>query len=81
MAASSNLHRRLNAEFGGLENAPAPVRRVSMLVGGRDVDSAGGATFERHSPVSGDLVTIATAASAADAATAAEAAAAAFPEW
>ncbi len=81
MAASSNLHGRLNAEFDGLENAPAPVRRVSMLVGGRDVDSAGGATFERHSPVSGDLVTIATAASAADAATAADAAAAAFPEW
>lgn len=81
MAASSNLHRRLSLQSERPDSASALVRRVPMLIGGRDVEAASGATFERHSPVSGDLVTIATAASVADAATAADAAAAAFPEW
>lgn len=57
------------------------VRVVDMLVGGRDVQASNSATFERHSPVSGDLVTVAAAASPDDAAAAANAAAAAFPEW
>jgi len=63
MAASSNLHRRLSPQSERPESASAPARRVPMLIGGRDVEATSGATFERHSPVSGDLVTIATAAS------------------
>lgn len=82
MAALNHPHSRTALSSGGPDNvSPAPVRRVSMLVGGRDVEAASSATFERYSPVSGDLVTVAAAATAAEAAIAADAAAAAFPEW
>ena len=59
----------------------APARTVNLLIGGRDVAASNSATFERHGPVSGDLVTSAAAASLDDAAAAANAAAAAFPDW
>ena len=59
----------------------APARTVNLLIGGRDVAASNSATFERHGPVSGDLVSIAAAASLDDAAAAANAAAAAFPDW
>lgn len=57
------------------------VRSVKLLIDGRDVAAANAATFDRQSPVSGDLATVAAAASVEDAAAAANAAAAAFPEW
>jgi acyl-CoA reductase-like NAD-dependent aldehyde dehydrogenase len=57
------------------------VRMVPMLIGGRSVGASNSATFERHSPVTGDLVTIAAAATLDDVAAAADAAAAAFPTW
>ena len=64
------------------DSIPAvPARMVDLLIGGRDAAASNSATFERHSPVSGDLVTVAAAASLDDAAAAANAAAAAFPDW
>jgi acyl-CoA reductase-like NAD-dependent aldehyde dehydrogenase len=54
---------------------------VNLLIGGRDVAASNGVTFERCSPVSGDLVAVAAAATLDDAAAAANAAAAAFPLW
>jgi acyl-CoA reductase-like NAD-dependent aldehyde dehydrogenase len=54
---------------------------VKLLIAGRLVPAAGGATFERRNPVSGALVSRAAAAQVADASAAADAAAAAFPGW
>jgi vanillin dehydrogenase len=54
---------------------------VPLLIADQDRPAAGGATFERRNPVSGEVVTRAAAATAADAARAVEAAAAAFPAW
>src|SRR3984957_5045944 len=54
---------------------------VKLLIAGRLVAAAGGATFERRNPVSGALVSRAAAAQVADASAAADAAAAAFPGW
>jgi acyl-CoA reductase-like NAD-dependent aldehyde dehydrogenase len=54
---------------------------VPLLIGGRDVPAAGGATFERLDPVTGQVASRAAAASAADANAAAEAAGAAFGAW
>ena len=54
---------------------------VKLLIAGRLVPAAGGATFERRNPVSGALVSRAAAAQVADASVAADAAAAAFPAW
>jgi acyl-CoA reductase-like NAD-dependent aldehyde dehydrogenase len=54
---------------------------VKLLIAGRLVPAAGGATFERRNPVSGALVSRAAAAQVADASAAADAAAAAFPAW
>lgn len=79
---ASSPHSNAKLLFGGQNSvSPAPVCRVSMMVGGRDVEAANSAIFERHSPVNGDLVTVAAAATPADAAGAADAAAAAFPDW
>src|SRR5215469_6885268 len=54
---------------------------INLLIAGRDVPAAGSATFNRLSPVSGEVATRAAAATVADARAAADAAAAAFPQW
>jgi vanillin dehydrogenase len=54
---------------------------VKLLIAGRLIPAASGATFERRNPVSGALVSRAAAAQVADASAAANAAAAAFPAW
>jgi acyl-CoA reductase-like NAD-dependent aldehyde dehydrogenase len=65
-----------------LDRAPTSTPRlVSLLIGGRDIVASNTATFERFSPVSGDLVTVAAAASLDDVTAAANAAAAVFPDW
>ena len=80
MALAGNLDMA-DHQRDGREGAAAAVRTVGMLIGGHDVAASNRATFERYSPVSGDLVTVAAAAGADDASAAANAAAAAFPEW
>ena len=62
-------------------SAVASPRLVNLLIGGRDVPASGSATFERFSPVSGDLVAVSAAATLEDSVAAADAAAAAFPGW
>ena len=57
------------------------MQRVQLLIGGRDVDAADGATFVRLNPMTGEPATTAAAASVADGVAAADAAAAAFPAW
>jgi acyl-CoA reductase-like NAD-dependent aldehyde dehydrogenase len=54
---------------------------IPMLIGDKDATAAGGASFDRRNPVTGEIATRAAAASAADAIAAADAAAAAFPAW
>jgi acyl-CoA reductase-like NAD-dependent aldehyde dehydrogenase len=54
---------------------------AALLIAGRDVAAAAGAVFERSSPVTGDVVTTASAASLDDIENACNAAAAAFPDW
>ena len=54
---------------------------AALLIGGRDVAATGDAIFERSSPVTGDVVTTASAASLDDIESACNAAAAAFPDW
>ncbi|MDM0111715.1 aldehyde dehydrogenase [Variovorax sp. J22R133] len=54
---------------------------ISMLIDGRAVNAASGATFERRNPLDGSVATTAPAATAADAKAAVEAAARAFPAW
>jgi vanillin dehydrogenase len=55
--------------------------RVPLLIGDRDANASGGATFDRRDPVRGEVATRAAAAGIADAQAAANAAAAAFPAW
>jgi benzaldehyde dehydrogenase (NAD) len=57
------------------------MNNVKLLIGGREVQAASGAVFERRNPVSGDVVTRSAAAGVADAAAAVDAAAAALPAW
>ena len=54
---------------------------IALLIDGKDVAAAGGATYDRHDPISGTVATRAAAASVADANAAADAAAAAFSAW
>jgi len=54
---------------------------IALLIDGKDVAAAGGATYDRHDPISGAVATRAAAASVADANAAADAAAAAFSAW
>ena len=54
---------------------------VRLMIGDRDANASGAATFERLDPVRGEVATRAAAASVADAQAAANAAAAAFPAW
>ena len=52
-----------------------------LLINGQSVGAAGHATFERCSPLGGEVATTAAAATVADAHAAVEAAARAFPAW
>jgi salicylaldehyde dehydrogenase len=54
---------------------------TQLFINNADVAAAGGATFARHDPVTGEVATRAAAASVKDAQAAADAAAAAFPAW
>jgi acyl-CoA reductase-like NAD-dependent aldehyde dehydrogenase len=55
--------------------------RADLLLGGKSIGSVSGACFNRTSPLSGDIVTIASAATIDDVDRAALSAAAAFPDW
>ncbi|SSC64775.1 aldehyde dehydrogenase [Ciceribacter selenitireducens] len=55
--------------------------QAKLIIDNRDQEAEGSATFMRHDPVGGAVVTIASAASMNDARRAADAAAAAFPSW
>ncbi|MGH8259549.1 MAG: aldehyde dehydrogenase [Steroidobacteraceae bacterium] len=57
------------------------MEQVQLLIGDRDVSAGNSATFDRKSPISGEVATRAAAATPADAAAAADAAAKAFPKW
>src|SRR3954463_9780300 len=61
-------------------SAHSPAQQ-QLFIGGDWIPAAGGRTYEKADPYTGEPVTEAAAASVADAARAAEAAAAAFPEW
>ena len=54
---------------------------VSLLIGGKDLPSGSGSTFERHNPVTDAIVSRAAAATVEDADAAVAAAQAAFPQW
>ena len=54
---------------------------ASLVVNNKDMAAGDGKTFERHDPLTGELVTRAAAATVEDARAAADAAAAAFPAW
>ncbi|WP_106476377.1 aldehyde dehydrogenase [Phytohalomonas tamaricis] len=54
---------------------------LELLIAGQACPAAGGKTFTRNNPLSGEAVTQAAAATVADAERAAEAAQAAFPAW
>ncbi len=55
--------------------------KTQLIIDNSPRDAAGGATFDRRHPVSGDVVTNAAAASVADATAATESAQAAFATW
>jgi acyl-CoA reductase-like NAD-dependent aldehyde dehydrogenase len=57
------------------------MNEVKLLIGGADVAASSGATFERRSPITGDVVSRAAAATVADVKAAIEAAHKAFPAW
>ena len=57
------------------------MNQTQLLIGGASVAAKNGATFERRSPITGEVVTRAAAASADDARAACDAAAKAFPGW
>jgi acyl-CoA reductase-like NAD-dependent aldehyde dehydrogenase len=73
--------------IGGLRTQIAQTRRamppakVSLWIGGKAFDGSTARTFERSSPVTGDVVSIVAAATIEDAIAAANAAASAFPAW
>lgn len=54
---------------------------VNLLIFGQRLSAEGGASFERRNPLSGEVVTRASAASQADAISAVTAASKAFPAW
>lgn len=54
---------------------------IQLLIGDQDVAAAGGKTFERKDPVTGEVATRAAAGGVDDVNRAVEAAAAAFPAW
>lgn len=54
---------------------------AKLLINAKDVDATGSGVFERRSPISDQVVTVASAATVADARHAANVAASAFPAW
>ena len=54
---------------------------TTFLIGGEDIPSRDGRTFERRDPVTGAVASVASAAGVADALAAVDAAQAAFPAW
>lgn len=54
---------------------------INLLINNKDVNATRGATFDRVSPLTGEVATRAAAATVADAQAAANAAHAAFPAW
>ena len=59
----------------------SPMFEVPLLIANDDREAAGGATFDRLNPLTGEVASRAAAAALQDARRAAEAAAAAFPAW
>jgi len=57
------------------------VNEINLHIGGSDVAAKGGATFERKSPITGEVVSRSAAGTADDARAACDAAAGAFPAW
>jgi acyl-CoA reductase-like NAD-dependent aldehyde dehydrogenase len=57
------------------------MENIQLLIGGRDLDAAGGKTFTRSNPIDASIATRAAAAGVEDAIAAVQAAAAAFPAW
>ncbi len=57
------------------------MKHVNLMIGEREPAAAGGRTYDRIDPFTGEVATRAAAASVEDAVAAADAAAAAFPEW
>lgn len=57
------------------------MHEISLLLDGKDVAAANGATFDRLNPITADVASRAAAAQVDDARRAADAAAAAFPAW
>jgi acyl-CoA reductase-like NAD-dependent aldehyde dehydrogenase len=57
------------------------MNEIKLLIGGADVDAKSGATFERKSPITGQVVSRAAAAGVDDVKAAIAAAHAAFPAW
>jgi acyl-CoA reductase-like NAD-dependent aldehyde dehydrogenase len=57
------------------------MNEIKLHIGGQDVAAKNGATFERRSPITGEVVARVAAASAEDARAACDAAASAFPAW
>lgn len=82
--ASSSEDRNLSAAEPG-SHAPSPgnlsMFDVSLMIGNADANAAGGATFNRLNPMTGEVASRAAAGGVEDAGRAADAAAAAFPAW
>ena len=57
------------------------MNETRLLIGGKDTPAKSGATFERRSPITGEVVSRSAAASPDDVRAACDAAARAFPEW
>lgn len=57
------------------------MNEVKLLIGGADVAASSGSTFERRSPITGQVVTRAAACTVADVNAAIDAAQKAFPAW
>ncbi|HYP79928.1 MAG TPA: aldehyde dehydrogenase family protein [Steroidobacteraceae bacterium] len=57
------------------------MNEIRLHIGGADVAAGNAATFERRSPITGEVVSRSAAAAAADARAACDAAAKAFPAW
>jgi acyl-CoA reductase-like NAD-dependent aldehyde dehydrogenase len=57
------------------------MKKTQLLIAGKAIDASNGKTFERKSPLKGEISTVAAAASIEDAKKAVEAAAKAFPSW
>ncbi|MCZ7641684.1 MAG: aldehyde dehydrogenase [Pseudorhodoplanes sp.] len=57
------------------------MKHVNLMIGEREPAAAGGRTYDRIDPFTGEIATRAAAASVEDAVAAADAAAVAFPEW